>query len=392
MLKNILRKIKDIRYEKILQKLPGDCQDAYARAISIGISEQILRTLLLQWDKKRITNEQFALKCDNSVYVVDPEMLIDKFKITGDPTGASKTYRYPAAFMGACFGDIAGSAYEGIMGLEQRRINYRNCITPDSAPTDDTILSCATAIALEHLTSYQEHIEKRMPCAADFEINSSYPFKNNPFTDQYKAVIRTSYQNPGFGGAFYRWAVSESRKPYGSAGNGAAMRISPIPEMYANPKDIILLSAMSANATHNHHEAVRGAVIITMMIWMAYNGYDKEQIFQYMKKYYCSAQYSIPVTQKLKKFNMIELRQKPGYPLSSFSVPAAVVCFHESESYEDVMDNVLSFSGDTDTIGAIAGSIAGAYYGVPEDALTVVMRLNTDPVFEKAYKILTKRW
>lgn len=166
------------------------------------------------------------------------------------------------------------------------------------------------------------------------------------------------------------------------------MRVSPIAEMHENQKEIICLSAMSADATHNHYEGVKGAVIAAMMIWMAYRGYDKEQIFQYMLNYYRDAQKALPSVQRFKKFDMQELRQKFGYPLSAFTVPAAAICFHESGSYEDVITNVLSFGGDTDTIGTVAGGIAGAYYGVPESAQTTIMKLNTDMAFLEAYKIL----
>ena len=169
------------------------------------------------------------------------------------------------------------------------------------------------------------------------------------------------------------------------------MRVSPIPEIFKKPKDVISLSAMSADATHNHYEGIKGAVVTAMMIWMAYQGYDREQVFQYMLGHYCDAKSVLPSTQKLKKFDMQELQQKFGYPLSSFTVPAAAICFHESASYEDVISNVLSFGGDTDTIGAVAGSIAGAYYGVPEYARATVMKLNTDAAFQKACKVLEEK-
>lgn len=65
--------------------------------------------------------------------------------------------------------------------------------------------------------------------------------------------------------------------------------------------------------------------------------------------------------------------------------------FYESASYEDVITNVLSFGGDADTIGAVAGGIAGAYYGVPESAQTTVVKLNTDAAFWEAYEILERR-
>lgn len=391
ILRKYVEKIQDASNRKILQSLPGACRDAYECALSAGATEHTLRVPLRMRYHGNLTDEQFVASCENSVYVTDLEALMERFQVRKRPVCAAKTYSYPAAFLGACFGDIAGSAYEGDLMLAQKNIRYENCITQDSTPTDDTILSCVTAVVLGHMNSYREFIENRLPGISDFSQNGTYPFMQNPFTEGYKKAVHTPYLHPGFGGTFYRWATSGEKKPYGSAGNGAAMRVSPIAEMYENQKEIICLSAMSADATHNHYEGVKGAVIVAMMIWMAYQGYSKEQIFQYMFGRYRDAQNALPSVQRLKKFDMQELRQKFGYPLSAFTVPAAAICFHESASYEDVITNVLSFGGDTDTIGAIVGGIAGAYYGVPESTQTTVMELNTDMAFLEAHKILERR-
>lgn len=390
ILRKYVEKIQVASNRKILQSLSGTCRDAYECALSAGATEYILRVLLWMRHHGDLTDEQFVVSCENSVYVTDLEALMEKFQVYERPVCAAKMYSYPAAFLGACFGDIAGSAYEGDLMLAQKNIRYENCITQDSTPTDDTILSCATAAVLGHMNSYRKFIENRLPRISDFSRNGTYPFAQNPFTDGYRKAVHTSYPHPGFGGSFYRWATSGKKKPYGSAGNGAAMRVSPIAEIYENQKEVICLSAMSADATHNHYEGIKGAVIAAMMIWMAYRGYDKEQIFQYMLGHYRDDQNVLPSVQRFKKFDMQELRQKFGYPLSTFTVPAAAVCFYESASYEDAITNVLSFGGDTDTIGAVTGGIAGAYYGVPESAQTVVMKLNTDATFLEAYKILER--
>ena len=390
-LRKYVEKIQDASNRKILQSLSGACRDAYKCALSAGATEHTLRVPLRMRHHGSLTDEQFVASCENSVYVTDLEALMERFQVCKRPACATKTYSYPAAFLGACFGDIAGSAYEGDLMLAQKNIRYENCITQDSRPTDDTILSCATAVVLGHMSSCREFIENRLPGISDFSRNGTYPFTRNPFTEGYRKAVHTSYPHPGFGGTFYRWATSGEKKPYGSAGNGTAMRVSPITEMYGNQKKIICLSAMSADATHNHYEGVKGAVIAAMMIWMAYRGYDKEQIFQYMLDHYRDAQNTLPSAQRFKKFDMQELQQKFGYPLSAFTVPAAAICFHESASYEDVITNVLSFGGDTDTICAVAGGIAGAYYGVPESAQATVMKLNTDAAFREAYKILGRR-
>ena len=111
-----------------------------------------MRVLLWMRHHGDLTDEQFVASCENSVYVTDLEALMEKFQVYERPVCAAKMYSYPAAFLGACFGDIAGSAYEGDLMLAQKNIRYENCITQDSTPTDDTILSCATAAVLGHIT------------------------------------------------------------------------------------------------------------------------------------------------------------------------------------------------------------------------------------------------
>lgn len=122
---------------------------------------------------------------------------------------------------------------------------------------------------------------------------------------------------------------------------------------------VILHAVASAACTHNHPEGIKGAVVTAICIWMGRHGYSKDEILEYVKNHYGN--------QKLiQRYTMKEVRacKQGGYGVAcQFSVPAAVVCFMESETYEGCIENVLSFEGDSDTIGAIAGAMAAAYYG-----------------------------
>lgn len=191
ILRKYIEKIQDVTDQKILRSLPGVCQDAYKCALSVEVSGHILRVPLRMRHRGSLTDKQFVKGCENSAYVMDLDSLIERFRIREKPVGATKVYSYPAAFLGTCFGDIAGSAYEGDLALAQKSIRYENCITQDSTPTDDTILSCATAIALGCMDSYREFVENRPLRMEDFSLNGSYPFVQNPFTEVYKKAIYT---------------------------------------------------------------------------------------------------------------------------------------------------------------------------------------------------------
>lgn len=351
--------------------------------LEYGTAPSVISKIVTDYLNKEIGEDQFEELCSNSIYVVDIDYLQKKFQVVDLPDEKGKRFEYPAAFYGALFGDIAGSAYEFGFTIERRKnLNYQTCIQTGSCPTDDTILSCATAACLkEKIFIQNRNFELR-----DYSKHSNYPFEGNPFAQKYKDYARMPFVGASYGGAFYSWVYSDFLTPYGSFGNGSAMRISPIPDFFDCLDDVILYSIASAAATHNHYEGIAGAVIIAVAIWMAKNGYSKEQIFRYIIKFYTPDHTDLYISHgvALKDFTMDELRYSIGPTVCPFSVPAAAICFYYANSYEGVIDNVLSFDGDSDTIGAIAGSIAGAYYGVPEYARRVVNQRKPKDIFDEA--------
>ena len=351
--------------------------------LELGAAPSSISKIVTSYLKKEIDENQYEDLCSNSAYIIDISYLNRKFKVVDLPDDVKKRYDYPAAFYGAIFGDIAGSAYEfGYTAQQRKNLNFSNCIQTGSQPTDDTILSCATAACLrEKIVMTDEPFE-----LCDYRINSRYPFLVNPFTNKYKEYARMPFTGASYGGAFYSWVYTDQMEPYGSFGNGSAMRISPIADFFDDQEDIILYATASAAATHNHYEGIAGAIITSQAIWMAKNGYSKKQIFDYVIKFYPYEHTNNYIYHgvALKDFTMEELKYSVGPTLCPYSVPAAAICFFNSNSYEEVIDNVLSFDGDSDTIGAIAGSIAGAYYGVPVYARDVVNQRKPKKIFDEA--------
>ena len=175
-----------------------------------------------------------------------------------------------------------------------------------------------------------------------------------------------AYSNVGYGYNFYhKWLMSSNPKPYNSYGNGSAMRVSPVAWVADSEEQLKELSLMVTDVTHNHPEGVKGAEAIAMGIYLARQGKNKQEIREKLSVYY-------PIL-KDKFFTIKSLRGNYGYDFAGGwvtcqgSVPQAIIAFLESENFEDAIRNAVCIGGDSDTIGAMAGSIAEAYYGVSYD-------------------------
>ncbi|WP_414542979.1 ADP-ribosylglycohydrolase family protein [Nostoc sp. CCY0012] len=234
--------------------------------------------------------------------------------------------------LGAIAGDIIGSVYEGKnFKTKDFPLFNRECRF-----TDDTVLTVAVA---------------------DVILNADQSPDNNQYIDQLKLYYRR-YPYAGYGRNFREWANSNSRQPYNSLGNGAAMRVSPIGYAF-NDLDTVLREAQhSAEVTHNHPEGIKGAQATATAIFLARTGHDKAQIKSYIQNTFG---YNLELT----------LEQiRPTYQYDSTcpgSVPQAIIAFLESTSFEDAVRNAVSIGGDSDTVSCIAGSIAQAFYGgVPQ--------------------------
>lgn len=231
--------------------------------------------------------------------------------------------------IGAILGDIAGSRWE--MGRpDDLDWEHIELFTDDCRYTDDTVLTVATAYALT---------------------------RGTPYVNAYRK-FGIAYQNCTYGGAFKNWLDSCQREPYYSYGNGSAMRVAPVVDLAQSESDCVWQAVQSAMCTHNHPEGIKGAVVTAVCGWMAKKGASKREIEQFARVEYPADEYRFPVAMPLK-----ELREKYRWNVTcQGSVPVAIRCFLDSESYEDFLRNVISLHCDTDTLCAIGGGIAEEYY------------------------------
>lgn len=249
---------------------------------------------------------------------------------------------------GAMLGDIIGSPYEFLGGDKTTSFPL---FTRKSRFTDDTVMSFGICQGL-------------LDC--DYQIGREEIIKDS--------IIQTcqkwgrAYPNAGYGGHFINWLFTENPEPYNSFGNGSAMRVSSVGWLFGDLDRTRQVARWSAEISHNHPEGVKGAESVASAIWMAREGYEKGEIKKYIEEQF---DYDLSMT-------CDDIR--PGYRFDvscQGSVPQAIISFLESNSFEDAVRNAVSLGGDTDTQGAIAGSIAEAYYGIP------------DPLMEKCRAYMT---
>ena len=234
--------------------------------------------------------------------------------------------------LGAIFGDIVGSAYE-----------FRNThdynfplLTEYSCPTDDTAMTLAVADALISNTDKSDELLKEA------------------IIDSMKRLGRL-YPDAGYGGMFYGWVLGSQRKPYGSYGNGSAMRVSSAGWLYDTLEQTVHVAGLTAEVTHNHPEGIKGAQATAAAMFLARNGCSKDEIRRHLEENYG---YDLGRT-------MAEIvSHGHGEEICQISVPQALVCFLHSDSYIDTIRKSVSIGGDSDTIACIAGGIGEAYYGM----------------------------
>ena len=245
--------------------------------------------------------------------------------------------------LGAITGDIIGSIYEA-NNIKTKKFDL---FTDKNRFTDDTVMTFAVAEALMNGGGDENFIR---------------------FMKRYGLL----YPRAGYGGTFVRWLASDTTEPYNSWGNGSAMRVSscgwianldiPIEEGLKLTED---LAKKSAEVTHNHPEGIKGAQATAVSIFFMRHGKSKNAIKEYKEKLkdYIKDRFEYDLD-----FTIEEIRPIYRFDVScQGSVPPAIVSFLESENFEDAIRNAISIGGDSDTIGAITGSIAEAAYGVPED-------------------------
>lgn len=240
---------------------------------------------------------------------------------------------------GAILGDIIGSPYEFDEGMKQKDFPL---FSASSGFTDDTVMTVAVAEALLDVG----------PNAAADAIRSH--------------VVRSMqtwgrrYPDAGYGGRFYGWLLSDDPRPYYSFGNGSAMRVSAAGWLYDTLERTREVARLTAEVTHDHPQGIKGAEAVATAIWLARHGEDRYHIeneiagrFGYDLNRTCD-----------------QIRPRYRFDVTcQGSVPEAITAFLESTGYEDAVRNAVSLGGDSDTQGAIAGSIAEASFGIPAELM-----------------------
>ena len=256
---------------------------------------------------------------------------------------------------GAILGDIIGQPYEFDRGKKTKKFPLF-CNNPRF--TDDSVMTIAVCDGI--LNAGLTADEKTMK---DAIITSMHTWGHkHPYV--------------GYGRKFFFWLASKDRKPYGSLGNGSAMRVSSVGWLFDTLERTREVARWSAEVTHNHPEGIKGAQATAAAIWMARNGKSKADIKEYIETKY---EYDLDRTWEY-------LNQRYGWKSScQETVPEAIIAFLESSSFEDAIRKAVSMGGDSDTLACITGGIAEAFYGeIPEE-----MILETKRVFPQIFhKIL----
>ena len=250
---------------------------------------------------------------------------------------------------GAILGDIIGSPFEFDRGDKTKDFKL---FSRRSHFTDDSVMTLAVCEAL--LKVGQDATVKEIE---DAVISSMQSWGRR-------------YPHAGYGGYFRRWLTACHPEPYNSFGNGSAMRVSAVGWLYDSLENTRTVAKATANVTHNHPEGIKGAEATASAIFMARNGSSKEEIKKYIENEF---HYDLNRTldEIRPSYHMDETCQK--------TVPEAIIAFLEAKDFEDAIRNAVSLGGDTDTLGEITGSIAEAYYGIPEWLMTECRkRINRD--------------
>ncbi|MBQ6868811.1 MAG: ADP-ribosylglycohydrolase family protein [Clostridia bacterium] len=234
---------------------------------------------------------------------------------------------------GAILGDIIGSPYE----FDHNNIKTKDfpLFSRNSQFTDDTVMTIAIAEAVLNADGDLDDLADEAVASMQ-KLGRLYPYA-------------------GYGARFVGWVHGDNPKPYNSLGNGAAMRVSPVAWAFADMETVRKAARAVTAVTHNHPEGIKGAEATAAAIFMARKGASKAEI-----KAYIESEFGYDLSRTCDEI-------RPDYRHDETcmrTVPEAFAAFLEGESFEDVIRNAVSLGGDSDTLTAIAGSIAEGFYGI----------------------------
>lgn len=245
---------------------------------------------------------------------------------------------------GAIIGDIVGSIYE----FDNIKTKDFPLFTERGFITDDSCMTIAVADALMKWKRDDGDLQQ--------------------LTIQSMREIGFKYHNMGYGFGFAKWLFNKESEPYNSWGNGAAMRVSAVGWIGNSITEVKRLSYMVTSVSHDHIEGIKGAEATAVCVYLARMGKDKNEIAKYITDNYYDWCLSVA-----------ELQANYSWDGScQGTVPQALQCFIESTSFEDAIRNAISIGGDSDTIGAITGAVAGAYYGIPKEMIETARKYVPD--------------
>ena len=240
---------------------------------------------------------------------------------------------------GAILGDIIGSPYEFDRGKKTKDFPL---FSRSSRFTDDTVMTVAVAEALLDAGGQDEAGIRRALCRSMMKWGRRYP-------------------DAGYGRRFSRWlfcnASPDDPQPYGSYGNGSAMRVASVGWLFPDPETTQSIARLTAAVTHNHPEGIKGAEATARAIFLARSGRSKAEIRADISRAF-GYDLSRTCDQIRPTYRHVESCQE--------TVPQAITAFLEGQDFEDVIRTAVSLGGDCDTLACIAGGIAEAFYGVPE--------------------------
>ena len=238
---------------------------------------------------------------------------------------------------GAVLGDIVGSPYE----FDHNNYKAKNfpLFSRRSEFTDDTVMTLAVAKALMNTCGQDDAVIKAALVREMQRLGRAYPDR-------------------GYGARFDSWLHKEDPQPYNSYGNGSAMRVSPAAWLAENMTEALHLARLTAEVTHDHPEGIKGAQATAAAIFLARTGHSKVDIKAQVEHEF-GYNLSRTCDEIRPVYRHVESCQE--------TVPQAIIAFLESAGFEDALRTAVSLGGDSDTLAAITGSIAEAFYGVPEE-------------------------
>ena len=253
--------------------------------------------------------------------------------------------------IGAILGDMIGSPYEFDRSPKTKEFPL---FSKYSQFTDDSVMTVAVADAL--LSAMGK---------TDDEIKAALVESMQKWGQK--------YPDAGYGGMFYRWLRSKQSEPYGSYGNGSAMRVSAAGWLYDTMEETRHIARLTAEVTHNHPEGIKGAEATASAIFMARKGSNKEDIRAYIIQEF-GYDLSRTCDQIRPTYHHVESCQQ--------TVPEAITAFLEGTNFEDVIRTAVSLGGDCDTLTCIACGIAEAFYDVPKEMLLECKKRLPDDMLE----------